>query len=746
MAEAIGLAASIVGLIAVGAKLIPWISNVATKISDAPDSVKTVMFQLNEADIIIKAIQAYIREEEPLAASHKSFISLEDLSVALTGCMLAYSGLESHVDFVRIGGKISSFDRGKWILREKEILEVIRALQNHKSSLSLMLTIIQTSSLRRAEEMMAKLSHLIERSLQDDQNLALQLKRHAATLTSSAIGVSMGCMSSHLSRPPMPQNDGSVAETTRSNSMPTQGPPLPSIQFDQNALKGSRTPGSGFETSSRAPSLNFEKDLLSSSVYKRLGFRESRSSIFTREGSERHNTWSIFSCLTWDEISNISVFNLPIFEADLYNGYHYSQPIDYDRPVSVDLTRIAALRPPSLPGLSTRQPPSGHSRNLTPGRNMILDHNLLDNSSTRVPRIRLLGTVYIEKSIQDSHLRSLVSRESPHSYRPIFYNVPSLPKDEFVGRQEILSKITMHLGSEVSPSSGQLSTITKESEMGGPLRVTTRQTPNIFVLWGSIGCGKTRIALEYVYRASLSIHTRDLQPALVYETTRDFKSEAADSSSSLPFSKTTWANPWRRYTLWINAKAKHTVRDTLIEFGRNLESESDFRGPLRHLDSRSDPSTAKLYIKVVVEYLNRCGEPSFKPKLCLGGGILQKQLILLFLPVAQNCLIVFDNVEDIETIKHYLPQNQNGNILVTTRHPELFLNVDWRENIRGEVEGRWTLKPELNSLGVWIHEEVADVDSDSEIHRYRLAPLQNGSNGTLSQRYRLLQVRGRSLV
>ncbi|KAF3103009.1 hypothetical protein TWF706_005129 [Orbilia oligospora] len=91
---------------------------------------------------ILKGVQAYINEEEQVAAHRKSLISLENISITLTGFVVTYSDLEKHLDFVKAGDEISSFDRSKWVLREKDILDVVRRLQNHKASLSLMLNII----------------------------------------------------------------------------------------------------------------------------------------------------------------------------------------------------------------------------------------------------------------------------------------------------------------------------------------------------------------------------------------------------------------------------------------------------------------------------------------------------------------------------------------------------------------------------------------------------------------------------
>ncbi|KAJ6260138.1 hypothetical protein Dda_4360 [Drechslerella dactyloides] len=135
--EGIGLAASIVGLLAAGGKMIPWLFNLKNGLTDAPDSIRTVWTELTETSLILKEIQLYILQVHPTTSNRRSLILIDHISVTLTGCIVTYSDLERQIDFTRASENIdhmSIFERGKWLLKEKEILDIIRRLQNHKNA------------------------------------------------------------------------------------------------------------------------------------------------------------------------------------------------------------------------------------------------------------------------------------------------------------------------------------------------------------------------------------------------------------------------------------------------------------------------------------------------------------------------------------------------------------------------------------------------------------------------------------
>jgi hypothetical protein len=59
------------------------------------------------------------------------------------GCVITYSELEAIIDSVHGGTDMGAIDRLKWTLKETEVQDIIQRIQNHKISLTLMLSILQ---------------------------------------------------------------------------------------------------------------------------------------------------------------------------------------------------------------------------------------------------------------------------------------------------------------------------------------------------------------------------------------------------------------------------------------------------------------------------------------------------------------------------------------------------------------------------------------------------------------------------
>lgn len=65
------------------------------------------------------------------------------MAVTLTGCVITSSELEVIVNGVRVDPEMGFFDRVKWSIKEHQIKDIVQRIQNHKSSLTLILNILQ---------------------------------------------------------------------------------------------------------------------------------------------------------------------------------------------------------------------------------------------------------------------------------------------------------------------------------------------------------------------------------------------------------------------------------------------------------------------------------------------------------------------------------------------------------------------------------------------------------------------------
>ncbi|KAI9708111.1 MAG: hypothetical protein M1820_004315 [Bogoriella megaspora] len=221
------------------------------------------------------------------SSSRTSLIMLEQVLATLTGCVTTYSELESIMDEIGVGTEMRVFDRAMWLSKESSVLSVLQRLQNHKGSLTLMLTILQSKSMREAENSMQKLQSSIEQLLESNADLAARLN-----------GL---------------EREGSIL----SRQIVDDASTITSIRASQSqALESCAVPDTPLLKST------FEDDLECSYVYKKAKYSHSQDSFTS--SALFSTALSVFSNLSLAQISNFSMYALPIFSTDLHNASWYN--------------------------------------------------------------------------------------------------------------------------------------------------------------------------------------------------------------------------------------------------------------------------------------------------------------------------------------------------------------------------------------------------------------------------------------
>ncbi|EPS45748.1 hypothetical protein H072_116 [Dactylellina haptotyla CBS 200.50] len=309
----IEFASAILGILAVGAKVTTCLFDVSQTLANTPEYIKTTLITVKETSLILKQLELYINQVHSVSDDIRSLLSIDHLSETLTGCVLTHSELEKHLDFIkRPEQDVSMFDRGKWLLREKEIKSVVIRLEGHKSTFTLILQILQCHSMRRAQETLDRLSKHMESNAAKDAILQAHLQQYKLNATQNEPVDSQSVYSVDLNNI-LPDTSGTATITSIDNPGSVLSEQAENTQITRRSL------------------LKYENVLKSSWIYRRIDFSWSKTSILSRSRSERGMNPSILSKETWDTISNIAVYRLPIEAAGVYNSHRY-EPTTFENP------------------------------------------------------------------------------------------------------------------------------------------------------------------------------------------------------------------------------------------------------------------------------------------------------------------------------------------------------------------------------------------------------------------------------
>jgi len=156
MTDPLSIAGSIAGLWSVAEKILTMGYELCSTVKDAPDSIRAVIEEIRQMHCIFGQVQQLISGTSSRPAHNRlMMISIYNLQATLSGCVLVCDRLNKKLsEVLGLEGPnppslpnrlVPVRDRVKWALwGESEASIILSELQRHKSSLSLMLGIIQS--------------------------------------------------------------------------------------------------------------------------------------------------------------------------------------------------------------------------------------------------------------------------------------------------------------------------------------------------------------------------------------------------------------------------------------------------------------------------------------------------------------------------------------------------------------------------------------------------------------------------
>lgn len=137
--EPLSIVASITGILTAAAK----VSSLLMKIQDAPTTILGIVTEVGHIKIVFTAFQKFVDRTARISGARAALIQVDDIVVILTQTVLVFSELQTLVAPLSSGSRLSGWQRLNWSRHEAAALRLVNQLQRHKSSLSLLLQIIQ---------------------------------------------------------------------------------------------------------------------------------------------------------------------------------------------------------------------------------------------------------------------------------------------------------------------------------------------------------------------------------------------------------------------------------------------------------------------------------------------------------------------------------------------------------------------------------------------------------------------------
>jgi hypothetical protein len=140
--EAIGIAASIVGVIAAAGKVGEILSDVLPSLTRLQHNAVALSSEVRSTEIVLCILQKFVAEPTTIVSKRRDLIQLEQLLAILTDGVLIFSELEALVTM--LGTPADALrSRLRWGRREKELGVLYTRLCSFKGTMSLMLNILQ---------------------------------------------------------------------------------------------------------------------------------------------------------------------------------------------------------------------------------------------------------------------------------------------------------------------------------------------------------------------------------------------------------------------------------------------------------------------------------------------------------------------------------------------------------------------------------------------------------------------------
>lgn len=293
--DPLSIIASITGILGAAFKISNAASALISSWKDAPNSLHNIVSEMAALSACLAQLRPFLLRREIAPESRMTAISVEQIVIIASSCVLAVSELQETLDSLEPEKPLSKRVKIRWSSYEKKINMLRSRVQASASSLNLVLTALTCSTAEESHLSVCRLERTLSEVVQKDPDLAHRISNIDSNFDAPSYNRSILDISENAELPT--RQDGI---TTSKKSSP-DSPATPPLGLDYAV----------------------ERSLASSFVYMRADSRMLTSLFSSNSSAGSGCGWSFLSGISLAQVSNLSVISLPVSWHELWRPEQY---------------------------------------------------------------------------------------------------------------------------------------------------------------------------------------------------------------------------------------------------------------------------------------------------------------------------------------------------------------------------------------------------------------------------------------
>ena len=140
--DPLSVIASITGILTSAAKISTVAATLISVWREALDSVRSIVAEMSALRVCLAQLHPFIQGTGVVPRSRKVTISLEQIVIVTSSCILTIAELEKTLDSLKPDLPLSKITKFRWMTQEKRLNSMLALVRASTNSLNLILTII----------------------------------------------------------------------------------------------------------------------------------------------------------------------------------------------------------------------------------------------------------------------------------------------------------------------------------------------------------------------------------------------------------------------------------------------------------------------------------------------------------------------------------------------------------------------------------------------------------------------------